>query len=555
MLRYSLVVLALVAASALGKPAGEDSGQEGGGQPTGNYGDAKPGEDGAIMLPQGFVYTELKNPGHPQVFEGTETKVWKFKSDEGSKILIKCEDFRITQTPGCTSSHIEIDTGDSQTVFCEHFDAFKAISTTNQLTVKLVGVELGQAVFSCFVKSTKAPEPKVIEVKLNSPLMFSSPSKPVSFFDKVWVLKAEEGQRIDLTCYINLLEEEEVCHEDVLTINLGDGPQEFCGYKKEMLFSGGNEVTVRLEMGKDPGGLVRCQAEAFIQIVPIVDPVLEERLTIEDSSEHGGKPGAKGTTCKCGWANKRTSRIILGKEAAPNEYPWMVNLRAHFGIGYASCGGSIVTRRHVITAAHCLLNMGGDFRPVKTEDLFVIVGAHNIRNFTPRKTYAEYRVEKYVARPEFRSQFTHDFAVIITKKEIKFSTAVGPICLSPKSIEKENNVITIMGWGKSEKSPFGEGILLKAKTKIIERNRCRIRDHEICTEAKPSATCSGDSGGPLVWLDPETNRYTQLALVSHGHPDCVSSPSVSTDVSYFYEWLQEIIKATYPEEVTCMKQE
>ena len=36
------------------------------------------------------------------------------------------------------------------------------------------------------------------------------------------------------------------------------------------------------------------------------------------------------------------------------QMPWMVSLGVYFGTGYEhQCGGSIVTTRHILTAAHC----------------------------------------------------------------------------------------------------------------------------------------------------------------------------------------------------------
>merc|ERR1711944_317730 len=43
-------------------------------------------------------------------------------------------------------------------------------------------------------------------------------------------------------------------------------------------------------------------------------------------------------------------RIIGGEEAPKHEFPWQVSLKS---LGSHICGGSIVNRMQVITAAHC----------------------------------------------------------------------------------------------------------------------------------------------------------------------------------------------------------
>eukprot|EP01083_Nonionella_stella_P051127 135779_1 len=58
------------------------------------------------------------------------------------------------------------------------------------------------------------------------------------------------------------------------------------------------------------------------------------------------------------------TRIINGKEATPHEHPFAVSLeddQGHF------CGGSLITRNAVLTAAHC---QGGSYRAV--------VGRHDL---------------------------------------------------------------------------------------------------------------------------------------------------------------------------------
>ena len=44
------------------------------------------------------------------------------------------------------------------------------------------------------------------------------------------------------------------------------------------------------------------------------------------------------------------SRIIGGKEAKPNSWPWQCYLEA----GGAFCGASVISNNYVLTAAHCV---------------------------------------------------------------------------------------------------------------------------------------------------------------------------------------------------------
>uniref|UniRef100_A0AB38ZEM7 Venom S1 protease with CUB domain 6 n=1 Tax=Oncocephalus sp. TaxID=2944721 RepID=A0AB38ZEM7_9HEMI len=513
-------------------------------------------EDDVIILKRGHVYAQLKSEGYPKVTAIKKPMIWKFVADGNYKIRIQCEDFRLTKSKDCSVARLQIDDGNVKEDYCGVQNEFKVLSTTNKLTVKLEGdQQYGQAVFSCFVKNTGQPEPIDMTLNINQLYHFHTPKENVPFFDRVWRFKVKPGQRVQLKCFLNLLKRHS-CFEETVTLNLGSESQKYCGFEKIVALSSANGASVRVELGKRGIGRLYCVAQAVVKIEPLVGGMQTAARSIaeeeEDSSEHGGAAGKIGTTCPCGWANKPKGRIIRGREASPNEYPWIVALKAHFGPAHLDCGGSIITHYHVVTAAHCLLNMFVDMGAVKPEDLVVIVGAHNLDKSTPKQSYKEYRAAQHFIRPEFTTQYTHDIALVVTKDKIEFSQSVGPICLSPKRIAEPRQRITIIGWGKTESGNVST-VLLKAKTSVIDRKRCDIHDHEICTRADQSATCTGDSGGPLSWLDPETNRYTLMSLVSYGDPDCVSSPSVSTDIAYFYTWIQEKIKATYPEEMTCTK--
>lgn len=73
-----------------------------------------------------------------------------------------------------------------------------------------------------------------------------------------------------------------------------------------------------------------------------------------------------------------------GKRAASGEFPYQVSIkfeRQH------RCGGALITQRHVLTAAHCLVHYvtGGKFEG-QLSKLAVVVGTANL--FAPGQQYS-----------------------------------------------------------------------------------------------------------------------------------------------------------------------
>lgn len=134
-------------------------------------------------------------------------------------------------------------------------------------------------------------------------------------------------------------------------------------------------------------------------------------------------------------------RIINGKTAYPNSWPWLVSIRQSKNSNfYHVCAGSLISAQHVLTAAHCVSNF-------RNNTFAVFVGMNELsERITLENTYL---IVRYLIHPDFRpNNFQNDIAILHLNLPVKISKKILPICLPPsnkKEILYEKEVIVI-GW-------------------------------------------------------------------------------------------------------------
>lgn len=69
----------------------------------------------------------------------------------------------------------------------------------------------------------------------------------------------------------------------------------------------------------------------------------------------------------CGQQWRRGSRIIGGQNAVPGEFPWLVSIKRRGG---HFCGGTIVNKKWVVTAGHCMCRLVFIFSSTGTKVYF-----------------------------------------------------------------------------------------------------------------------------------------------------------------------------------------
>jgi len=196
---------------------------------------------------------------------------------------------------------------------------------------------------------------------------------------------------------------------------------------------------------------------------------------------------------------------IVGGVQVPNRcmYPWMVAIITD---NMYFCGGTIISQRWVLTAAHCI---GRSHQLLFATDPWNVVGSGSLL----------LQSSTVFVHPNYASP-NNDIALIYLPSNLQYTNCIQPVRLRCIPGNLAGQRTTAIGWGATF---TGGGVvpnLRHVNLTVITNAQCRavfgniITDCIICTDGNgPRSTCHGDSGGPLVYLEND-GVYTQVGIAS-----------------------------------------
>uniref|UniRef100_A0A182QYZ9 Peptidase S1 domain-containing protein n=1 Tax=Anopheles farauti TaxID=69004 RepID=A0A182QYZ9_9DIPT len=244
--------------------------------------------------------------------------------------------------------------------------------------------------------------------------------------------------------------------------------------------------------------------------------------------------------CQCGRTNRLT-RIVGGQETQVNQYPWMAMLQ-YSGTFY--CGGSLISDRHVLTAAHCVHGFNRN-------KISVVLMEHDRVSTTESMTMVS-KVLRVIEHSGYNSNnYNSDIAILRLATAMNINDKLRPVCLpTPKKpFTGYDGIVT--GWGATSENGAISTNLQEVTVPIMSNADCRktgygmtrITDNMLCAgydEGKKDS-CQGDSGGPLhVIKQNSTDNVHQIAGIVSWGEGCAKPnyPGVYTRVNRFGTWIR-----------------
>ena len=255
--------------------------------------------------------------------------------------------------------------------------------------------------------------------------------------------------------------------------------------------------------------------------------------------------------CQCGKAPQRTRRHqrFAHGTAATKSIPWLVSIQEFKS--HSFCGGTLIDRRHVLTAAHCLsryITQNGKKNFMKRVTALLSLNELNVDDDNDGQIYK--KIDDVIMHPGYKSASDgYDIAILRLNENVPLSGQIYPACLPLGNSNFAGQRAVIAGWGTPIPNFKGPVTLNIGKVIILENSECyekwyyetyteHIRGEMICTEGENGIGTAtyGDSGGSVIVQ--EHGLSVVVGIISYIDNENVL-PNVHTRVSSFYHWLTQ----------------
>ncbi|XP_069977811.1 serine proteinase stubble isoform X2 [Penaeus vannamei] len=234
--------------------------------------------------------------------------------------------------------------------------------------------------------------------------------------------------------------------------------------------------------------------------------------------------------------------------------PWLVALgRREGGAFQITCGGALVTRRHVLVAAHCMAS------PRLPKPTHVRLGnPHSARTNDPSLPL-ELAIADFVDAGYDLKNLGNDIGLVTLERDAPLNDLIRPVCLPYRFMYDgfRYQEVDVTGWSQSATSLRGAAEpaqLVLSRAAVVGLGVCEntfqkeveslaLNNQQMCAVVAEDQPCLNDNGAPVTFLDDvTTNRHFLVGLTSFGY-GCEKPflPGVYVRVGAFLDWIEKNI--------------
>ncbi|XP_014338267.2 chymotrypsin-C [Bos mutus] len=238
-----------------------------------------------------------------------------------------------------------------------------------------------------------------------------------------------------------------------------------------------------------------------------------------------------------------SARVVGGEDAIPHSWPWQISLQyLRDNTWRHTCGGTLITPNHVLTAAHCISNtltyrvaLGKNNLEVEDEAGSLYVGVDTI--------FVHEKWNSFLVR--------NDIALIKLAETVELSDTIQVACLPEEgSLLPQDYPCFVTGWGRLYTNGPIAAELQQGLQPVVDYATCSRRDWWGTTVKETMvcaggdgviSACNGDSGGPLN-CQAENGNWDVRGIVSFGSGlscNTFKKPTVFTRVSAYIDWINQ----------------
>ncbi|XP_037034869.1 chymotrypsin-2-like [Bradysia coprophila] len=233
-------------------------------------------------------------------------------------------------------------------------------------------------------------------------------------------------------------------------------------------------------------------------------------------------------------------QVVGGNEAVRYQFPYMATLYMH--PSNAVCGGSLITTKTILTAAHCIQDVSpGNWTSI-------VFGSLVLDKYPPDEPDQIIKNATGVLwHPDFSVTSLGVFNDIglVFFEPVPLGRAIAVVALPTSASNNYLNAdVVLTGWGMTSSTTSSPN-LHYVYTKVISNTNCQlqtipfsVQSSHMCTSGTAAGedvgACAGDSGGPVVTTGANP---VQIGVISVGGTCSGNRPTINTRVTSHLTWI------------------